>query len=477
LFRYNFIVLREIKKKVMNSIIVSALLGVVMMFSGIFTTNKTAIKNVAIASLLILLFANIADTYNWYHINVDVKNFLEFTRFGFLFNSIAIFSTLAYVVLSGSDFAKIGEMVAEYFALIFFVLCGVSILSSYNTLLMLFLGVEIMTIPLYILAGTDKKNLKSNEASLKYFLMGAFSTGIMLMGIALMYGINGNFNIAFDVPIAGSPAANYGILLPLGLLFIFVSMAFKVSAAPFHFWTPDVYDGTPAVFTSFMATVVKAAGFVAFIKLFETHYIQLGASWKLILPLVIILTLFVGNITAVFQQSVKRMLAYSSIAQAGFMLFALYSNNSYSKEGILLYTAAYSLATIGIFSVLIKMKDYTFEGFNGLAKTQPVLAATATVCLLSLAGIPLTAGFFAKYYMLAATIQNHHHFLIVIIAVLFAAVSVYYYFRVIQSIYFKQGDAETTEITSGFKLGLIVLAALIILLGIQPNILLQYLYF
>jgi NADH-quinone oxidoreductase subunit N len=252
----------------MNSIIVSALLGVVMMFSGIFTTNKTAIKNVAIVGLLILLFANIADTYNWYHINVEVKSFLEFTRFGLLFNSIAIFSTLTYVILSGSDFAKVGDMVAEYFALIFFVLCGVSILSSYNTLLMLFLGVEIMTIPLYILAGTDKKNLKSNEASLKYFLMGAFSTGIMLMGIALMYGINGNFNIAFDLPIAGNPAANYGILLPLGLLFIFVSMAFKVSAAPFHFWTPDVYDGTPAVFTSFMATVVKAAGFVAFIKFF-----------------------------------------------------------------------------------------------------------------------------------------------------------------------------------------------------------------
>ena len=219
----------------MNSIIVSALLGVVMMFSGIFTTNKSTIKNIAILGLAVLLFVNIADTYGWYNITVDSKGMLEFTRFGLLFNSIAIFSTLIYVILSGSDFAKVGNYVAEYFALIFFVLCGASILSAYNSLLMLFLGVEIMTIPLYILAGTDKKNLKSNEASLKYFLMGAFSTGIMLMGIALIYGVNGNFGIAFDIPAPNSPIPNYGILLPLGLLFMFVSMSFKVSAAPFHF--------------------------------------------------------------------------------------------------------------------------------------------------------------------------------------------------------------------------------------------------
>lgn len=461
----------------MNTIIISALLGVVMMFSGIFTTNKIAIRSVAILGLAFLLLANIADTYSWFSITVDVKEMLVFNRFGFLFNSIAIFSTLMYVILSGSDIIKVGDNAAEYFAILFFVLCGVSILSSYNNLLMLFLGIEIMTIPLYILTGSDKKNLKSNEASLKYFLMGSFSTGIMLMGIALMYGANGNFNIAFDVPASGSPMPNFGILLPLGLLFIFVSMAFKVSAAPFHFWTPDVYDGAPSVFTSFMATIVKAAGFIAFIRLFENHYFQLQASWKLILPLVIIATLFVGNITAVFQQSVKRMLAYSSIAQAGFMLFALYSNNAFAKEGILLYSAAYSFATIGVFAVLIKMKDYTFEGYNGLAKSQPLLAAANTIFLLSLAGIPLTAGFFAKYYMLTSVIQSHNGFMMVIMAVLFAAVSVYYYFRVIQAMYFKQGDAETTAITSGFKLGLIVLSALIILLGMMPNILLQFLYF
>lgn len=458
----------------MNTIIVSALLGVVMMFSGIFTANKTAIKTIAVAGLLILLAANICNTYGCWVINVDVKGMLAFSKFGFFFNSIAIFSTLVYVLLSGSDIIEVGNNAAEYFALIFFVLCGVSVLSSYNTLLMLFLGVEIMTIPLYILSGTEKRNLKSNEASLKYFLMGAFSTGIMLMGIAFVYGGTGTFYL-------DSPPLNVvnktPIILPLGLLFIFFAMSFKVSAAPFHFWTPDVYDGTPTVFTGFMSTVVKVAGVIAFIKVFESRIEVMKDSWNLNVSLIIILTLLVGNITAVFQQSVKRMLAYSSIAQAGFMLFALYANNVSSKEGILLYSAAYSLATLGVFAVLVKMKDISFEGFNGLAKTQPVLAFCTTIFLLSLAGIPLTSGFFAKYYMLKAAIETSGSFFIVIIAVLFAAVSVYYYFKVIQAMYFKQGDAETLPITSSFKVILIAVAALVILLGVYPNILLGWLYF
>ncbi|OIR12153.1 NADH-quinone oxidoreductase subunit N [mine drainage metagenome] len=460
----------------MNAIILSALLGVVMMFSSVFTQNKMAIRNIAIIGLLVLLTGNLLNIYTPYSFDIDSHNMLRFDNFGLFFNSIAIVSTLLYVILSGSDIVKVGNYPAEYFALIFFVLCGVTILSSYNSLLMLFLGVEIMSIPLYILTGADKKNLKSNEASLKYFLMGAFSTGIMLMGIALLYGASGNFT--FEVVHDKGIIAEFGILSPLGLLLIFISLAFKVSAAPFHFWTPDVYDGAPSVFTSFMATIVKAAGFIAFIKLFSLRMTDLGPSYSIILPVVIISTLLVGNITAVFQQSVKRMLAYSSIAQAGFMLFALYSNNDLSVEGILLYATAYSIATIGIFAILIKMKDYTFDGYNGLAKKQPLVAATNTVFLLSLAGIPLTAGFFAKYYMLASALKNNGSSLwLVIVAVLFAAVSVYYYFRVIQAMYFKDGDAETSEINNRFKFVLVVLAVLIILIGINPSILLQWYYF
>ncbi|MCX6297664.1 MAG: NADH-quinone oxidoreductase subunit N [Bacteroidetes bacterium] len=462
----------------MNAIIVSALLGVVMMFSGIFFKNKSIIKHIAAGCLLLLLGANLLQHYEIFIIKIDTHNLLRFEKMGIFFNTITIVATLIYVLLSGKDIENTGVHVAEYFALLFFILCGVSILTSFNGLLMLFLGIEIMSIPLYILTGTDKRNLKSNEAALKYFLMGSFSTGIMLMGITLIYGGSGNFQIGQAVvSSAAGTVPNASFLEVAGLLLLFSAMCFKVSAAPFHFWTPDVYDGAPSVFTSFMATIVKVTGFYAFIRLFENQNELLGPTWKIILSFVIIATLLVGNITAVFQQSVKRMLAYSSIAQAGFMLFGLYTSNDLSKEGLLLYSAAYCLATIGIFAVLIKMKDYTLDGFNGLAKTQPVLAFTATVCLMSLAGIPLTAGFFAKYYMLASVVKAGGSLWIVIVAVLFAAVSVYYYFRVIQAMYFKEGEAETTEITQSFKVGLVFVAILIVLIGALPSVLLNYFYF
>jgi NADH-quinone oxidoreductase subunit N len=465
----------------MNAIIVSALLGVVMMFSGILLKNKSILKYIAIGGLLLLLIANLFQTYGVYTVVVNSHELLRFQKFGLFFNTIAITATLIYVILSGRDIENSGNYPAEYFALIFFVLCGVSILCGFNSLLMLFLGIEILSIPLYILTGSDKRNLKSNEASLKYFLMGAFTAGIMLMGIALIYGATGSFGISspsiITTPTGGNSVPRASYLEIAGVLLLFVAMSFKVSAAPFHFWTPDVYDGAPSVFTSFMATIVKAAGFFAFIRLLEGQSAILGPTWKILLSFVIIATLLIGNITAVFQQSVKRMLAYSSIAQAGFMLFALYSANDIAKEGILLYAAAYSLATIGIFAVLIKMKDYTLDGFNGLAKTEPVLALTTTICLLSLSGIPLTAGFFAKYYMLASVVKTGTGLWLVIVAVLFAAVSVYYYFRVIQAMYFKEGVAETTEITAGFKAGLVFVAALIVLIGVLPSVLLNYFYF
>ncbi len=336
--------------------------------------------------------------------------------------------------------------------------------------MMLFIGIEIISIPLYILTGSDKKNLKSNEASLKYFLMGAFSTGIMLMGIALLYGTNGSFMVE------RAPGA-LSYLEAMGMLLLFISLSFKVSLAPFHFWTPDVYDGAPTVFTSFMATVVKVAGFAAFIRLFESRYGSMGGQTDRLIAIVIILTLAFGNLTAVFQQSVKRMLAYSSIAQAGFMMFALFALNDAAKQGMILYAAAYCLSTIGIFAVLVKMEDYTFEGFNGFAKSQPLLAALLTIFLLSLAGIPLTAGFFAKYFMLASVVKTGHHLWLVIIGALFAAVSAYYYFKVIQAMYFKEGDVVFPQVTSRFKYLMLVVAALIIILGVFPDLLLQFMYF
>ena len=456
----------------MNTIILSAIFGVVMMLSSVLIQNRSAYKNIAAVCLLLLLIFNIGESHGIKLFNINTSYFLHLEKFGLLFNSICIFSTLVYVLLSGKDIEKVGTNPAESFALIFFVLCGIGIVTSYTNLLMLFIGIEILSIPLYILTGSDKKNLRGNEAALKYFLMGSFSTGILLMGIALLYGASGTFAVEHS---ASSQMLSY--IEALGMVLLFIALSFKVSVAPFHFWAPDVYDGAPAVFTSFMATVVKVAGFAAFIRLFEGRYGLMGSQTERLIAIVIILTLAFGNLTAVFQQSVKRMLAYSSIAQAGFMMFALFALNDVAKEGLLLYAAAYSLATIGIFAVLAKMDDMTLEGFNGFAKSQPLIAALLAIFFLSLAGIPLTAGFFAKYYMLSAIVKTGKYMGLVIIGVLFAAVSVYYYFKVIQAMYFKEGALMLAPVSSTFKYLLLAVAAIIIVLGIYPNALLSLLYF
>ena len=377
----------------MNALILSALSGVIMMFSGIvLKDNKSGARLLAMILLAIIIVANLLQLRGVEFFSVDTKGMLLFDRFATLFTLVIFICTFFFFLLSAKEMEKVGKDYSEFFALIFFILAGTILVSAFKSLLILFIGIEIISIPLYILTSSDKRNLKSNEAGLKYFLMGSFSTGLMLMGIALVYGATGTFNIANMV-------ANTSVLFMAGLMMLLFSMSFKVSAAPFHFWTPDVYDGAPTVFTSFMSTIVKAASFIAFLKLFDESFGAIQPQWKLLVAIITAATLFIGNITAVFQQSVKRMLAYSSIAQAGFMMLAVYSINSDAKEGLILYAAAYSLATIGIFSVLIKMKDYTFDGFNGFAKQQPLIAATLVIFLLSLAGIPLTAGFMSKFYI------------------------------------------------------------------------------
>ncbi len=461
----------------MNALIFSALSGVVMMFSSFLAGSRATMRMLAHLLLLAVIIVNVLELRGVSLFHIDTGDMLVFDRFPLLFTLVANLATFAFFLLSSKDMEKVGVNYGDYFALIFFILSGVVVASSFGSLLMLFLGIEIISIPLYILTGSDKRNLKSNEASLKYFLMGSFSTGLMLMGIALVYGASatGTFMTGNTVPLA--PGTTPSVLLIAGMMLLLFSMSFKVSAAPFHFWTPDVYDGAPTVFTSFMATVVKAAGFIAFMRLFDSEFSQIQPQWKMLVAIIAAATLFVGNITAVFQQSVKRMLAYSSISQAGFMMLAVYASNGDARDGIILYAAAYSFATIGIFAVLVKMSDQTFDGFNGFAKQHPVVAATLVIFVLSLAGIPLTAGFLSKFYMLRATIGGGSMWL-AIFAVLMAAVSVYYYFRLIQAMYFREGSgAAPVSFSASFRYTLIVLAAVTILLGIFPNLLTNWLYF
>jgi len=463
----------------MNAIIFTAIWGVGMMLGGAFIKNKSIPKYMAIFGLTIILVLNCVEmNMGMPLLDFNVKGMMDFKNFNLTFINVAFGCTLLYFFLNGRDIEKVGENVSEYFALIFFILCGVAIISTFNSLLMLFIGIEIVSIPLYILTGSDKRNLKSNEAALKYFLMGSFFTGIMLLGIAFLYG-GGDLG-SFDIHLIISGNGPMPAMIAAGLVLLLISMSFKVSAAPFHFWTPDVYDGAPTVFTSFMATVVKAAAFFAFVRLFENAFGSMQNQWQTLVVVLIAATLLIGNLTAVFQQSVKRMLAYSSIAQAGFMMFSLFALSKMAYEGLVLYAAAYSLASIGIFAILIKMKDYTIDGFNGLGKQQPLLAFTATIFLLSLTGIPATAGFQSKFYMLMAAVQTGQHIWLVIFAVLCAAISAYYYFRIIQAMFFKENTDDiilTEDVTPAFKILLVITATLIIVLGLFPEFLTNWLYF
>lgn len=457
----------------MSAIVISALLGVIMMLSGLVVKKSTVLQWLAILGSVVLLGAAAFDLFNLSESNT-YYNMIELNSQTAWFNVLISFCVMMYVLIFHKQIAEVGKNDAEYFALIFFVMCGVYLLSTYSNLLILFIGIEILSIPQYILAGSDKESSRSNEASLKYFLMGAFSTGFLLMGITLLYGATGSFDImSSEFMSQFQRVESMSALSWLGILLLIVSFGFKSSSAPFHIWTPDVYDGSPTAFTPFMSTIVKVSVFVAFIRLFHSSFGHVNTSWQMAIAIMIALTLLIGNVTAVYQQSVKRMMAYSSIAQAGFMLFAIFSFNQTAWNGIVLYSVSYTLASLGVFAVLIKMKDYTYDGFNGLAKQQPVLAFTGAICLLSLAGIPLTGGFFAKYFVLSATMEQGKWIGLVIFAVLMAAISAYYYFRVIMSMYFKEGNAELqVEPTLVEKIVLIINAVIVIAIGLLPGLLL-----
>lgn len=462
----------------MKPLIATAVFGVIMMFAALSAKEKKSLSNLAIILLAILTGLHIWELVQLSHANGMVQplfdGMLRYDTFSIWFGTLMSGVTLLFVLLTARQIEKVGQHVGEYYALIFFILSGLNLLSGYSNLLILFLGIEILSIPQYILAGSDKRNLKSSEASLKYFLMGSFSTGILLMGIALLYGSMGTFDLSqFDFM-----SGTVDTMALSGILLLMIALGFKVSAAPMHFWTPDVYDGAPTPFTAFMATVVKAAAFVAFVKLFMNAFGPVNAHWTLVLSIITAATLFIGNITAVFQQSVKRMLAYSSIAQAGFMLFSVLAINATGMKGLIIYAVAYCVATIGMFAILMKLKDYTFDGFNGLGRKAPFLALIATICLLSLAGIPGTAGFFAKYYMLTAVMEQNSGLLwLVIFGLVMAAVSVFYYFKVIMAIYFKkETSAElTAPVTVVEQLTLSIVAVIIIVIGLAPDMLLRWL--
>ncbi len=457
----------------MKSLILLSGLGVLALLAEIFNFKKRLLPLV-----LIGLIATIAAAVKDWGTNIHYfSDMLFFDNFALSFTVLLIVVALLWFFMSQSYFTE-ETNVSDHFALVLFSLVGAVCMVSYNNMTMLFLGIEILSLSLYVMAGSKKNDLLSNEAALKYFLMGSFATGFLLFGIALIYGATGSFNLSnISYYISQNPQA-IPTFFYAGVLMMLVGMAFKVSAAPFHFWAPDVYQGAPTVVTAFMATIVKTAAFAAFFRLFAGCFALASTGWADVVTLLSILTLLAGNITAIFQKSTKRMLAYSSVAHAGYMLIALVSLSNNSGSTILYYAAAYSLATIITFTVLfniLKTAEDSIESFNGLSKKNPLAAFAMTIALLSLAGIPPMAGFFAKYYLFTAALEANKMSL-VIVAVIASLIGVYYYFRIIIAMYFKSSKNEDTmQLSTPHQILLVIALLLTFILGLMPELLLAVL--
>ena len=454
----------------MNTLILLSVLPILLLYLGLYKANK-ALLPVTVIGLLVALGLGIATWTTTDSALPIYHSMMKFDNFAVAFSTITIVSTLLILLLSKEYFERISSHVAEYYAIILFSLAGIIVMVSYYNLTMLFVGIEIMSVSLYILAGIKKNDFASNEASLKYFLMGAFSTGFLLFGIALIYGASGSFSLE---AIHNWVVAQTKIdpMFYTGILLIIVGLCFKVGAAPFHFWTPDVYEGSPTLITAFMSTVAKTAAFAAFLRLFATCFGPLSDFWMPTLLIITIVTLFVGNITALFQHSFKRMLAYSSISHAGYLLFAIVALGSGSANSVFIYSTAYSIASIIAFGALIVVHQQSgtdnFEAFNGLAKKNPFLALVLTIAMLSLAGIPLTAGFIGKFFMFSGALAQYHTTL-VLLAVVNAIISIFYYFKVIIAMYFRDSERDEVLVPRYFTFVLGLSAAITIFVGICPG--------
>jgi len=452
----------------MKSLLLLSGLGISAMLAELFNLKKLLFPIVCLG-----LLATIGVSfYDW---NTDVhlfNNMLRLDNYALLFTASMSFITLLWFI-GANDYIELETSISDKYALVLFALVGAFIMVSYNNLSMLFIGIEILSISMYVLAGSKKNDLFGNEAALKYFLMGAFATGFLLFGVALIYGVTGSFNIEVIGEYCRANAGNLPMLFNAAIILMMVGMAFKVSAAPFHFWAPDVYTGAPSMVTAFMATVVKTSAVVAFARLFYGAFGSAPSVWQNAISIMAVLTMFIGNVTAVFQQNVKRMLAYSSVAHAGYLLIALVALSHFSSGAIFYYTLSYGIASLLAFHILFTVSGNRNEGadisaFNGLAKRNHLMAFGITVAMLSLAGIPPLAGFFGKYYIFNAAIEAGRYKL-VLLAVVASLISVYYYFKVIIAVYFKQSNEAAIELNGMHKFLYLLCVILLFVLAVVPE--------
>jgi NADH-quinone oxidoreductase subunit N len=452
----------------MNSILALTALGVIAMLSEILRFRKTILYPVVIAGLV----AALALTVNDWNTGIRYYNdMMFFDNYAVGFTSLIISVVLLWFLMV-RDFVADPVRQSDFTSLICFATAGAVVMVSHADLTMLFIGIEILSISMYVMSASRKDDSRSNESGFKYFLMGAFATGFLLFGIALVYGASGTFNLQ-EIGEYVSASGNNSSLVSAGVLLIIVGLAFKVAAAPFHFWAPDVYDGAPTPVTAFMATIVKTAAFAAFLRLFQVSFSSVSDAWVPAIAGISAISIIGGNLLAVYQSSLKRMLAYSSIAHAGYMLMALVALNELSQGALLLYLASYSFASIGMFTVLLSLSEGGNESVNalkGFAKTHQKPAFALVILTLSMAGIPPVAGFFAKYYMFSAALQSGYTWL-VLLAVIGSLIGVFYYFRIIIAMY-QPADRDSLPFNMPLNRQAVlwICVAASVILGLAPSL-------
>ena len=454
------------------------LAGLVVLLAEAFM-KKGENMPIAPLGLIGLAGAAVASVLLWDR-NTESFGVVSGDNFGLFVNLVLIAVGALTIIFSTQTVDRDGLPAGEYYAMVLFAIVGMMLMAQATDLLVIFLALETMSIAVYILTGIRRDLQQSTEAAFKYFLLGAFASSFFLYGIAFLYGTTGTTNIdEMSTRIAAqSMSGNPMILLGIGLLI--VGFAFKIAAVPFHMWSPDAYEGAPAVITGFMSTGVKAAAVAAFVRVFLKGLDPMIADWAPILWWIAALTMIVGTVVGVAQTSLKRMLAYSSIAHGGYLLAGLVAGNEVGKAAILFYLAAYALTNLGAFGVIAligsrERANDDLRDYAGLWHTHPALASLMTFFLLSLGGFPPTAGFIAKWYIFSAAIGSGYYGL-AIIGVLSSVVSVFFYLRIVVMMYMTDRDARPVPApVSRLAMGGLVVAMIgVLYLGVLPTRLIEF---
>lgn len=404
------------------------------------------------------------------------------------FFKFLLYIAAALVILLSMNYLKIEKInIGEYYAFLLIATAGMMVMVSGGDLITIYLGLELTSICFYVLAGFRRYEERSIEASAKYFVLGSFSSGVLLYGISILYGLAGttnlkelaNFFAATNIVSPGGALVSPGGALIVAMVLLTVGFGFKVAAVPFHMWTPDVYEGAPTPITAFLSVSSKAASFAVFLRVFLTIFDGVQQDWQAILIVLSVATMGLGNVVAIVQENIKRMLAYSSIAHAGYAMIGLIVDDRLGIYSLMLYLMIYSFMNLGAFGVVILLQQGGMSGeavndFTGLAKKHPLYAFLMLVFMISLAGIPPTAGFVAKFYIFMAAVNAHLTWLAVI-GLLFSVVSYYFYFRVVMVMYMKEPVGETMLAASpALSIALLVAVAVVVLVGVFPGPLIDY---